>query len=226
MTFREGVEELGCSSANPEPEPISPGRVNDLRRKSMQPKGPWININKILAPVNASSRSLALVRYGAALAGLFGASVCALHLAPCDCVTRRFRQLGLMPSPSGVLSPGERLSRTLMGLAIALTLGQRTSENTCPLCLQIHAVELLHRHIFAEDPRLRRRTVNVIQAYHSGWMEEHGACGSCWRSYRDAGQILDLIKRTRPQTDAGQWKPVEPVVRHDYPIQPGPPTAD
>lgn len=75
------------------------------------------------------------------------------------------------------------------------------SDSICPLCSQITANELLHTHIMSEDPRLRHSTIKVIQAYHSSWIEDHGACGPCWKSYRDAGQILDVIKRGRPATD-------------------------
>ena len=72
-------------------------------------------------------------------------------------------------------------------------------ESICPLCSQVFARELVHEHISLEHPRLRNRTIKVIQAYHPGWVEDHGACGACWRSYRDAGRFLYMMKSARPQ---------------------------
>jgi len=69
------------------------------------------------------------------------------------------------------------------------------SDGVCPLCSEVFPLSLLHEHIQSEDARLRGSTVQVIQAYHGGWLEEHGACEPCWKSYRDAGQILSLMKR-------------------------------
>lgn len=72
-------------------------------------------------------------------------------------------------------------------------------EAFCPLCSQIHVRECLHDHINDEHPRVREATIRVIQAYHKGWMAEHGACEPCWKSFRDAGCILNVLKQTRPQ---------------------------
>ena len=76
-------------------------------------------------------------------------------------------------------------------------------ESICPLCSQVFARELLHEHISLEQLRLRNRTIKVIQAYHPGWVEDHGACGLCWRSYRDAGRFLYMMKSARPQNAVG-----------------------
>ena len=69
------------------------------------------------------------------------------------------------------------------------------TDGVCPLCSEVFPLMSLHDHIKSEDARLRGSTVQVIQAYHGGWLEEHGACEPCWKSFRDAGQILGLIKR-------------------------------
>jgi hypothetical protein len=82
-------------------------------------------------------------------------------------------------------------------------------ESICPLCSQVFTREQLHQHIASESQRLRRSTIKVIQAYHPGWVEDDGACGSCWRSYRDAGRILNVMKSARPQNAACPWKPTE-----------------
>ena len=82
-------------------------------------------------------------------------------------------------------------------------------QSICPLCSQVFQSELLHDHIVSEGPRLRHSTIKIIQGYHPGWVEDHGACGVCWRSYRDAGQILNMMKSARLQHPADYWNPVE-----------------
>jgi hypothetical protein len=82
-------------------------------------------------------------------------------------------------------------------------------DSICPLCSQVFPRELLTGHITSEPPRLRHRTIIVIQAYHPGWMEDHGACGPCWRSYREAGRMFNQMKCARPQDATGFWKPAE-----------------
>ena len=72
-------------------------------------------------------------------------------------------------------------------------------ESICPLCSQIFVRERLHEHIDSEHPRLRQSTIKVIQAYHPGWHEDHGACGPCWCSFRDAGRILNMIRSAKPE---------------------------
>ena len=84
-------------------------------------------------------------------------------------------------------------------------------ESICPLCSQVFASELLYQHIASEHPRIRHSTIKVIQAYHPGWAEDHGACGPCWKSYREAGQVLSIIKGARPQNAASFWKPAAPA---------------
>jgi len=41
---------------------------------------------------------------------------------------------------------------------------------------------------------VREATIRVIQAYHKGWVAEHGACEPCWKSFRDAVCILNILK--------------------------------
>ncbi len=82
-------------------------------------------------------------------------------------------------------------------------------ESICPLCSQVFPSESLYKHIAFEHPSLRHNTIKVIQAYHPSWAEDHGACGPCWRSYRDAGRILNIIKGAKPQDAASSWKPAD-----------------
>jgi hypothetical protein len=84
-----------------------------------------------------------------------------------------------------------------------------TLESICPLCSQVIPRELLRGHITSEHPRLRHSTIKVIQAYHPGWAEDHGACGPCWRSYREASRMFSQMKSAKPVTPAGSWKAAE-----------------
>ncbi len=89
-------------------------------------------------------------------------------------------------------------------------------DSICPLCSQVFPRELLIGHITSEPPRLRQRTIKVIRAYHPGWTEEHGACGPCWRSYREASRILNLMKSARPQNaDGFRGPPALAALRQD-----------
>ncbi len=67
-------------------------------------------------------------------------------------------------------------------------------ERICPLCSRVFPHEQLYDHMKSEHPHARRNAIKVIQAYHPAWVEDHGACESCWKSFRDAGQALDLLK--------------------------------
>jgi hypothetical protein len=82
----------------------------------------------------------------------------------------------------------------------------------CPLCSRVVAREQLYEQIASEDPRVRHRTIKVIQAYHPGWVEDQGACGPCWRSYRDAVRIFLVMKSTRRQSAVGRSSLVELAV--------------
>jgi hypothetical protein len=79
-------------------------------------------------------------------------------------------------------------------------------EGFCPLCSQVYLREHLQSHIAGELERVREKTIQVIQAYHHGWAVEHGACETCWKSFRDAGRILNLLKQMKPQRPAHRWK--------------------
>jgi hypothetical protein len=81
-------------------------------------------------------------------------------------------------------------------------------ERICPLCSHVFANELLHNHITSEYPRVRQSTIEVIRAYHPGWVEDDGACGPCWRLYRNAGRILDQMRHAKSQNAPGYRNPV------------------
>ena len=79
------------------------------------------------------------------------------------------------------------------------------SETICPLCSQPFPTAQLHQHIASEHPLWRHGTIKVIQAYHPGWIEEQGACESCWKSFREAGRVLNQLKGSRPQNTGGTY---------------------
>ncbi len=79
------------------------------------------------------------------------------------------------------------------------------AENVCPFCVKSFPHEQLHNHIYAEHPRVRYNTRQVIRAYHPGWVEAAGACEPCWKSFRDAGRILDALRTAKQQKAGGNW---------------------
>lgn len=85
------------------------------------------------------------------------------------------------------------------------------ADGICPLCSQVHPHDSLHSHISSEHARVRAQTIEVIQAYHKGWAPGDGACEPCWKSFRDAGRILKVIKQTKQPGTA--WKGVWPSFR-------------
>ncbi len=85
-------------------------------------------------------------------------------------------------------------------------------EAICPLCSRVKLRERLHSHIADEHPRLRAKTVELIQAYHGDWAVEDGACEPCWRSFRDAGRVLSVLKQMQPRRPDSGWKSHGPAV--------------
>ena len=73
-------------------------------------------------------------------------------------------------------------------------------DGICPLCSRVYTQEQLHNHIAGERPQVRERTIQVIQAYHKEWVRQHGACEPCWRSFRDAGCVLSVLRQTKPHS--------------------------
>ncbi len=82
--------------------------------------------------------------------------------------------------------------------------------NRCPLCSEVFPAEQLHAHILSEHPRLRHSTIQVIQAYHPAWREDQGACGPCWRSYREAGRILSVLREGKRRGSDWYLSPDKP----------------
>ncbi len=79
-------------------------------------------------------------------------------------------------------------------------------ESICPLCSQVYLREQLHSHIAGEHERVREKTIQVIRAYHYSWNAGDGACEPCWKSFRDAGRILNLLKQMKPKRPRDEWR--------------------
>lgn len=100
-------------------EPIAYCRVETLTRKPAEVAASRLKVSKILVPINFSTTSLGMVRYAAALAEWFSASVCLLHVVPCDAFTQNLQHLGLIGSYDEVVSLGARLLMKLTCAEIA-----------------------------------------------------------------------------------------------------------
>jgi hypothetical protein len=71
-----------------------------------------------------------------------------------------------------------------------------TCQSVCPLCKKAIGAEQLFAHMASDHEQWRHSTIKVIRAYHPNWIEEDGACPTCWKSYRNATQILRLLKQS------------------------------
>lgn len=100
-------------------EPIAYGRVESLTWKPVEVAASCLKVSKILVPINFSTRTVGAVRYAAALAELFGASIWLLHVVPCDSFTHNLDHLGLIGSYDEVVSMGARLLSKLICAEIA-----------------------------------------------------------------------------------------------------------
>ncbi len=89
------------------------------------------------------------------------------------------------------------------------------ADSVCPLCEKGFPGERLHQHIDSEHARLRRNTIQVIQAYHPDWVEEDGACEPCWKSFRDAGRMLDVLRTAKRQKAGDFWSSAQLLVQED-----------
>ncbi len=79
-------------------------------------------------------------------------------------------------------------------------------EGVCPLCSRVLPRDRLCSHIAAEHERVREKTIRIIRAYHEDWSVDEGACEPCWKSFREAGQILNLLRQTKPKRPGYGWR--------------------
>lgn len=67
----------------------------------------------------------------------------------------------------------------------------------CPLCGTAAPGNELLSHIRSEAQPFRSQIIQLIAAYHPGWVHERGACLPCWKSYREATRAINALKHVR-----------------------------
>jgi hypothetical protein len=68
----------------------------------------------------------------------------------------------------------------------------------CPLCDTAIPGSELFSHIVSEPQPFRSQIIDLIAAYHPGWVHERGACLPCWKSYREATRAINSLKHVGP----------------------------
>ena len=77
------------------------------------------------------------------------------------------------------------------------------AQGICSLCQrEFPRAEILDR-IHSEHPSLRQSTIKLIQASCTGWDEQQDICLPCWKAYRDATQVLQLLKASHARFHQG-----------------------
>lgn len=69
----------------------------------------------------------------------------------------------------------------------------------CPLCARAIGGDEAFAEIGSEHMQLRPEIIRIIRAYHRGWLEEQGACLSCWKAYRASVQAMRLLRNNKHQ---------------------------
>jgi len=74
------------------------------------------------------------------------------------------------------------------------TIASRTNafltQDVCPLCHDAVAADV-STHLAREDEGLAEPAFAIIKELHPGWLEEHGACVSCWSFYSNLVRVLN-----------------------------------
>jgi len=96
-----------------------------------------------------------------------------------------------------------------------------TSDEKCPLCGRPFPRQKLHGHICSESPRMRHRTVQVIQGHYPDWTMDHGSCETCWRSFRNAAQVMVVLQNAKRGNAADAWARGPTVAEPPPPAQLG-----
>ncbi len=64
----------------------------------------------------------------------------------------------------------------------------------CPLCGTAVPGNELFSHMLSEPQPFRSQIIQLIAAYHPGWVDERGTCLPCWKSYREATRAINALK--------------------------------
>ena len=85
-----------------------------------------------------------------------------------------------------------------------------TPLSACPICSRVLPHDQLYDHMALESPQARQNTIRVIQGHHADWLAEQGVCEPCWKSFRDAGRVLHMLKAAHKPTAVDYWTHAEP----------------
>ena len=65
------------------------------------------------------------------------------------------------------------------------------AQDVCPLCHEAAAADV-SVHLACEDEGFGEPAFAMIKALHPDWLEEHGACVSCWQFYSNLVRVLNV----------------------------------
>ena len=79
---------------------------------------------------------------------------------------------------------------TTMNATLAPRFAHTRATSTCPLCFKSPAADVA-THLNGDDEGIGEPTFAMIKVLHSGWLEEHGACATCWSFYQNLVRKLN-----------------------------------
>jgi hypothetical protein len=78
-----------------------------------------------------------------------------------------------------------------MKTAIASRTNTFLAQDVCPLCHEAAASDV-STHLAREAEGFSEPAFAMIKALHPYWLEEHGACVSCWSFYSNLVRVLNV----------------------------------
>jgi hypothetical protein len=77
-----------------------------------------------------------------------------------------------------------------MNTAIASRTNTFLAQDVCPLCHDAAAADV-STHLAREEEGFGEPAFALIKVLHPDWLEEHGACVSCWSFYSNLVRVLN-----------------------------------
>ena len=77
-----------------------------------------------------------------------------------------------------------------MTTAIASRTNTFFAQDVCPLCHEAAATDV-STHLAREEEGFSGPAFAIIKELHPDWLEEHGACVSCWSFYSNLVRVLN-----------------------------------
>ncbi len=78
-----------------------------------------------------------------------------------------------------------------MNTAIATRTNTFLAQDTCPLCHDAATADVA-THLAREEEGFAQPAFAIIKTLHPDWLEEHGACVSCWNFYSNLIRVLNV----------------------------------